>query len=126
MTTRTVHDPITLCTEQWQEDSNGKPSSKQVTYSNPAGSVVEQVLHDDSGRKVRTVRFTRDGLDRVTQQRTIVAGKPDIVINFLYDAYSRVLERTLPDGTKVIWTYAKHSDGEHPESVSVQQAEETP
>lgn len=126
VTTRTVHDPITLCTEQWQEDSNGKPSSKQVTYSNLAGSPVEQVLHDDSGRKVRTVRFTRDGLDRVTQQRTIVAGKPDIVIGFLYDAYSRVLERTLPDGTKVIWTYAKHSDGEHPESVSVQQAEETP
>lgn len=120
-----LHDPIALRTEQWQESPTGKLSSKQVTFSNVAGSPLREELYDDNGRLVRTTHYTRDGLDRVIEQCVEPTVGAQIKTVFEYDAYSRIVRRTLPDGTAVVWKYLAHSDGDHPESITVEPAPAT-
>jgi len=115
-------DPVNLTTEQWQEGSKGGTTARHVTLSNVAGSPVKQELFDNKGALVRTTELCRDGLDRVVKQTIKVTGKPDIVTQYSYDAYSRVTKQTQPDNTCIEWKYAEHSDGEHPESVTVIEA----
>ncbi|MNJ40045.1 hypothetical protein D3C77_349300 [compost metagenome] len=119
----TRYDPVTLRTEQWQESPSGKLSSKQVMLSNVAGSPLEQQLYDEQGRLVRTTRSIRDGLDRIIEERVISAGSQDLITRYSYDAYSRVTERLLPDGTRITLRYAAHSDSDHPESLQVTAAQ---
>jgi len=112
------HDPILRRTEQWQQSAS-KRSPRRVTLNNVAASPIEQQLYDESDRLIRTTQLIRDGLDRVIEERIKVEGQVDIVTRSHFDAYSRVIERQLPDGTVIHWTYAPHSDADHPESVSV-------
>lgn len=115
----TLQDPVKLTTEQWQEGANGRTTAKQITFGNVAGSPIKHELFDEKEVLVCTTELTRDGLDRVVKQTIKVAGKPDIVTQYTYDAYSRVVQQTQPDNTCIAWKYAEHSDGEHPESVEV-------
>lgn len=117
--THTLHNPVTLRTEQWQQSPSGKCTGKQVTVSNTATSPILQELYDDQGRLVRAIEMMRDGMDRVVEQRIKVAGQPDIVTRYAYDAYSRVIKQMQPDATSIEWTYAKHSDNDHPDSIYV-------
>ncbi len=117
------HDPIEMCSVQWRQIASGQRSARQVTYSNVAGSVIREEVIDDHNHVVRATLFTRDGLDRVVEQRTKVPGQDDIVTRYRYDSYSRVIEQVMPDATSVIWAYAAHSDGAHPQSVTVTQDE---
>lgn len=117
--TQTHQDPIALRTERWRESASGKRSARQVALSNVAGSPIRQELYDDQDALIRTTLLIRDGLDRVVEQRLTPAGRPDIVTRYRYDSYSRVREHVLPDETLVNWTYAAHSDGEHPQSVQL-------
>ena len=112
------HDPITRRSEQWQ--AAGKlQGPRQVISHNAAGSPVEQQDYDTRGRHTRTLLLLRDGLDRVIEQRIQVEGSPDIVTRLRHDAYSRIIEKHLPDNTVVTWTFAEHSDGHHPQSIAV-------
>ncbi|WP_338745090.1 hypothetical protein V3D52_22415 [Pseudomonas putida] len=112
------HDPITRRSEQWQ--AAGKlMGPRQVTLRNAAGSLVEQQDYDTRGQRTRTLLLLRDGLDRVIEQRIQVEGSPDIVTRMRHDAYSRIIEKRLPDNTVVTWTFAEHSDGHHPQSIAV-------
>lgn len=115
-----LHDPITLRTEQWLESPKGVLSSKQIIFSNVAGSPVCEELYDNKGRLVRTTLYTRDGLDRLIEKCVQPAEGEPITTCYEYDAYSRVIRKTLPDGTAIVWTYLGHSDGDHPESVAVE------
>lgn len=117
--TCTRHDPVALRTEQWLESAAGTLSGKQVTISNVAGSSLEQQVHDQQGRLIRTTRLKRDGLDRVVERRLKVDGKPDVVFCYSYDALSRVVTQIRPDGSSVHQTYAAHSDGMHFERVEL-------
>lgn len=119
----TRHDPIMRRTEQWQQ-SGAQRGPRTVTLSNTAGSPTQQELYDENDRLIRTTHFIRDGLDRVIEERIKVDGQADIVTRSRFDAYSRVVERKLADGTLISWTYAPHSDAEHPETVSVTPATE--
>jgi YD repeat-containing protein len=119
----TRHDPVMRRTEQWQQ-SGDRLGPRTVTLSNTAGSPVQQELYDDTDRLIRTTEFIRDGLDRVIEERVKVDGQADIVTRSRFDIYSRVVERELADGTLISWTYAPHSDAEHPETVSVTPAKE--
>ncbi|HEY0288123.1 MAG TPA: hypothetical protein VGC62_14095 [Pseudomonas sp.] len=117
------HDPILRRNEQWQQSTN-KRGPRRVTLTNVAGSPIEHQLFDEDDRLVRTTQLIRDGLDRVIEERIKVDGQPNIVTRSRFDAYSRVIERQLPDGTTVTWRYAPHSDADHPESITVTPAKE--
>lgn len=112
------HNPITLQSEQWQT-ADGLPGPKQVTCYNTAGSPIEQQDFDNNGRLLRTLHLVRDGLDRIVEQRTAVTGAADVVTRYRYDPYSRVIEKQLPDATRLTWTFAPHSDDDHPQSLAV-------
>lgn len=118
----TSSDPIAMRTEQWLQGAGGGLTGKQVTLSNVAGSPVRQEFYDDQGELVRSVVLLRDGLERLAEQCVEIKGKTDIVTSYHYDGYSRLIEQVQPDGTRIQWTYAPHSDGEHPESVKVIEA----
>ncbi|MDF0731057.1 hypothetical protein P0Y43_10010 [Pseudomonas entomophila] len=125
--THTINDPIRRSVERWQESTAGKLSGKQVTTLNAAGSPLESVLFDDQGHAVRTTHYTRDGLDRVVEQRTLPRDGTPRVTQFEYDGYSRItarLEHFQEEDGQLIrvvrWQYAAHSDGDHPESVGVE------
>jgi len=117
------HDPILRRIECWKQ-SAGQRGPRQVTLTNAAGNPIEQALYDEADRLIHRTEFTHDGLDRVIQERVKIEGQTDIVTRLRYDAYSRIVERELPDGSRIQWTYASHSDAHHPESVSVTPAKE--
>ncbi|MFK3776511.1 hypothetical protein [Pseudomonas sp. NPDC089406] len=129
--THALHDPIGRSAEQYQA-VKGKAGSLQKVLSNAAGSPIQTELFDDGDgnpnkrRLVRTTHLVRDGLDRVVEQRVVPASGPQIVTYTAYDSYSRVIERTEPgelEARKVTWEYASHSDGDHPETVTVHTTE---
>lgn len=116
--TRTEHNPAKLTIKQWQANGDTKGPSK-VSLFNAAGSVIQEQLYDTGDTLIRTTRWARDGLDRVFETRLQIEGEDDRVTLQRLDFYGRLLEQTLPDGTVVNWTYAQHSDDNHPESVAV-------
>lgn len=119
----TRRDPVALRTEHWQQAAD-KRGPRVVTLSNVAQSPIEQQLYDEDDRLIRTHLQLRDGLDRVVEERLRIEAQADIVTRSKLDAYSRLIERQLPDGTIINWTYALHSDAHHPETVTVTPAME--
>ncbi|MBV4530243.1 hypothetical protein HU719_002145 [Pseudomonas sp. SWRI107] len=118
VTSHTRMDPVTLRSEQWQS-AGELTGPRQVVLSNAAGNALEQQDFDSAGRLVRTLKRVRDGLDRVIENRVKVDGMDEIVTQMGYDHYGRVIEKRLPDGTTINWTFAAHSDDHHPEALTV-------
>ncbi|QCI10930.1 hypothetical protein E6B08_05705 [Pseudomonas putida] len=121
----TCQDPIAMRSEHWQQGPSGQTSAKQVTSVNLAGSPVRQDLLDQQGRLVRTTRFVRDGLDRIIEEHLLASDQPNSprITRRRYDAYGRIERLTREDGAHIVTTYAAHSDGPHPTSVSLQYPE---
>ena len=124
--TYTVYDPTRRCAERWQQSPAGTVLGKQVTTLNVAGSAVQSMLFDDQAQAVHTTEYLRDGLDRMIEQRITPRDGPTQVTQFDYDHYGRLTARhqlftedEQPLIRTVCWEYAAHSDGDHPESVSV-------
>lgn len=112
------HDPVALTLKAWQQ--NGSLQGPQtMTRHNAAGSPIKEQLYDSEGTLIRTKEWVRDGLDRVTQTTIKVPGQQDRVTSLRLDVYGRVLEQRLADDTVVNWTYALHSDANHPETIAV-------
>lgn len=131
VTTHTVHDPIAQTEQRWQS-ALGKAGSLEVVHKNLNGSPVKTEHYDDGGgdpgkrRWVRTTYQHRDGLDRVIEQRVVPAIGVATTTHTTYDAFSRVVERLEvgdSQARKTLWTYAPHSNSEHPASVSMQTVE---
>ncbi|WP_341962381.1 hypothetical protein [Pseudomonas sp. RC10] len=120
--THTEHNPAKLTVKQWQANGDTKGPSK-VSVFNAAGSVIQEQLYDTDDTLIRTTRWARDGLDRVFETCLQIEGEDDRLTLQRLDFYGRPLEQTLPDGTVVNWTYAQHSDDNHPESVAVTASE---
>lgn len=116
-------DPIDLRHEHWQE-AGGMVGAKQVVRTNQAGQPIEHQDFDAEGNLVRTRTFVRDGLGRVIKERIEAPGTPAIVTRSRYDHYGRLIDQQLADGTRLAWTYAAHSDAQHPESLSATFAQE--
>lgn len=116
--TFTEQNPVTLTIKQWQANGRTKGPS-QTRQLNAAGSAISEQLHDSNETLIRTTEWTRDGLDRITETRIKVANEPDRVTTRRLDGYGRIVEQKLPDHTVVNWTYAAHSDDNHPESIAV-------
>ncbi|UXZ45050.1 RHS repeat domain-containing protein [Pseudomonas soli] len=113
----TLHDPITRRCEQWQA-AGGLCSPRTVTLKNLAGSPIEQQHYDCNNNLARTLKWVRDGLDRVVEERLSVPNMSTTVTRYRYDHYSRVIEKVLEDGTTLAWHFAPHSDGQHPELIT--------
>jgi len=116
------HNPAKLTVKQWQANGDLKGTST-VSLFNAAGSAIQEQLYDTDDTLVRTTQWARDGLDRVYETRMLAEGEDDRVTRQRLDVYGRTLEQTLPDGTVINWTYAQHSDDNHPESVAVTASE---
>ena len=114
----TQHDPVQLTLKAWQQNGSLK-SPHTLTRHNAAGSAIQEQLFDTHDRLVRTTTWLRDGLDRVTRTTLAVPGLPERVTTVKLDVYGRTVEQRLPDSTLVNWTYAPHSDGDHPETIAV-------
>lgn len=123
MTTYTLHNPVTLTTEQWQEGRTGKKSGKQRIIGNVAGSVIRQDYYDENGTLIRSIESKRDGVDRVREQHVKAGDTAATITRYNYDAYSRMTEKVNADGSRIEWTYAGHSDGDHPISIQIKPAE---
>ncbi|MDZ5603443.1 hypothetical protein SJI00_11735 [Pseudomonas sp. RP23018S] len=122
----TVSDPIQRTLERWLQSPSGAVTGRQVTTLNGAGSPLLTQVFDDQGQVVRTVDYLRDGLDRVIQERTTPCDGPPRLTQFEYDHYGRVTAHSQhfkhveqPQVRTVRRQYASHSDGDHPESISV-------
>lgn len=116
--THTEHNPAELTVKQWQ--ANGETTGpSRISLFNTAGSVIQEQVYDTQATLIRTTEWDRDGLNRVFETRTKVPGEDDRVTTQRLDAYGRTLEQQLPDGTVIHWTYAQHSDDNHPESIAV-------
>ncbi|MDH0647250.1 hypothetical protein N5D48_19505 [Pseudomonas sp. GD03858] len=117
------YDPLTLRVEQWQE-AGGQTGAKQVVLSDLAGQPIEYQDIDADGALVRTRKLLRDGLGRVIEERIEVPDAPVITTRLRHDHHGRVIEKQLADGTRLTWTFAGHSDDQHPESISLTPAQE--
>ncbi|MEB0042287.1 MULTISPECIES: RHS repeat-associated core domain-containing protein [unclassified Pseudomonas] len=127
VTEHTLSDPVSLETRAWLEGSDGELAAVTVSLNNIAGSSIRIQQYDLQCQLLRTQEDRRDGLDRVIAQRLIVPSEDQPTeIHTGYDVYGRVTQTKLQDGTVVDWTYAAHSDGDHPESVTVSPAVGTP
>ncbi|AZL73920.1 hypothetical protein [Pseudomonas oryziphila] len=131
VTTHTLHDPIAQTEQRWQS-AQGKAGSLEVVHKNLSGSPVKTELFDDGDgdpgkrRLVRTTYQLRDGLDRVIEQSVVPAVGMGSSTHTTYDAFSRVVERLEvgdSQARKTLWTYAPHSNSEHPASVALQTLE---
>lgn len=131
VTTHTVHDPIAQTEQRWQS-ALGKVGSLEVVHKNLNGSPVKTERFDDGGgdpgkrRWVRTTYQYRDGLDRVIEQSVEPAIGVGSSTRTTYDGFSRVVERLEvgdSQARKTLWTYAPHSNSEHPATVAMQTVE---
>lgn len=86
---------------------------------NVSGSPMRIETYDASRTLQRSQTFIRDGLDRVIEESLDVPGQESIVTRFTYDVFNRIINKVLPDETEVSWEYAKHSDDNHPMSISL-------
>ncbi|RAU47051.1 hypothetical protein DBY65_010160 [Pseudomonas sp. RIT412] len=112
------HNPVTLSLKTWQQNGPLRSACTQ-TLHNVSGSPLAEQLYDSQGTLIRSKEWGRDGLDRITQTTVKVPGQPDRVTTARLDVYGRTVEQTLADDTVVNWTYALHSDDNHPETIAV-------
>lgn len=116
--THTEHNPAKLIVKQWQENGSLKGPSRVCRF-NVSGNAITEQVYDTDDTLIRTTEWARDGFDRVIETRIKVPAEPDRVTTKRLDVYGRIIEQQLPDATIVNWTYAQHSDDNHPESVAV-------
>ncbi|MGE6387241.1 hypothetical protein ACQKEN_16450 [Pseudomonas sp. NPDC078416] len=114
----TEHNPVSLTANSWQQSGSLKGPST-LTQHNAAGSAIKEQLYDADGVLIRSKEWQRDGLDRITRTTLRVPGEADRVTCVELDAYGRIVEQRLADDTVVNWTFAAHSDDNHPESIAV-------
>jgi len=112
------HDPVKHVLKTWQQNGTVK-GPHTLTRHNAAGSAIQAELYDTHGTLVRTSAWLRDGLDRVTRTTVTAPGLPDRVSTMKLDVYGRFIEQRLADATVVNWTYAPHSDDNHPQTIAV-------
>jgi YD repeat-containing protein len=116
--THLKNNPVTLRYEQWQQ-AGEEVGPKTVIVRDVAGSLIEEHLFGTDTQLTRTLKREYDGLGQMIEERIEVHGAPPAVTQLRYDAYGRVIEKRLQDGTRLNWSFAPHSDATHPESISL-------
>jgi YD repeat-containing protein len=112
------YDPVSLMAKRWQQNAD-LHGPATLTRFNTVGSPLSEQLYDTQGTLIRTKAWARDGLDRIVSTTVQIPGQPDRVTRVQLDVYGRTVEQRLADDTVVNWTYALHSDDNHPETIAV-------
>ncbi|WP_082481464.1 RHS repeat domain-containing protein [Pseudomonas sp. Leaf127] len=103
----------------WREGSDGSLGGKTETWFNLFEKPTRIERKDAAGTPVSLETVTYDGLGRTHEETQIVDGVARIT-RFGYDAFDRLLDNTLADGSIVSRTYAAHSTEDLPVSIRVQ------
>ncbi|CAI8903690.1 RHS repeat-associated core domain-containing protein [Pseudomonas serbica] len=115
--TVTENDPIKLEQRSWRESSTGEPriSERNLTTLNLFEKPVKIQQLDARQNVVAEREYFYNGLGNCVMQFDEV-GEQTL---FEYDAWSRLLTTTLPDGTLVNQRYAQHSPASLPVDLQV-------
>lgn len=111
----TEADPISLIETTWMEDAAGVRTASTVTHGNVFGKPVLIEYSDAAGRLQGTETFDYDGIGRCVS----ATDRLGLETTYLYDAFDRVVETTLPDGAKVSTTFAPYSGDELPVEIGI-------
>ncbi|WP_109513634.1 RHS repeat domain-containing protein [Pseudomonas ovata] len=103
----------------WREGSDGSLGGKTETWFNLFEKPTRIERTDTAGTSVSLETVTYDGLGRTHEETQMVDGVARIT-RFGYDAFDRLLDNTLADGSIVSRTYAAHSSEDLPVSIRVQ------
>ncbi len=114
----TVHDPLLHTVRSWQEDKDGLTGGEALTRRAPGGEVEYAALRWPDGRLLREEHWTLDGLNRPLSHKVEADGLLT-ESQTRYDVFGRVVAIIHTDGSQVGWSYAKHSDGNHPVTVTL-------
>lgn len=101
----------------WQEGGTGKTGVTE-TWLNLFKKPVLTRRFDLGDTLISRHDYSYDGLGRTTQEVVGIGGLRRTT-GFVYDAFDRLLENTLPDGAKVTRTFAAHSGEDLPTKISV-------
>lgn len=116
--TITEANPVSLIEKTWMEDASGIKTSSTVTHSNVFGKPDRIEYFDASGVAHGHASFLYDGIGRCVSETDRLGRET----TYVYDAFDRVVETTLPDGAKVTTRFAEHSGDELPVEVSIAHA----
>ncbi|UWF46972.1 sugar-binding protein [Pseudomonas sp. N3-W] len=111
VTRYTDNNPLTFTTDEWTE---GMGKTRTVTNRLEKPVTVERFALNGSTR-ISLHSYKYDGLARTVSERN--AGNFETA--YLYDAYDRLVETTLPDRNKVVREFAPHSRGDLPTLIRV-------
>ncbi|RON52336.1 hypothetical protein BK666_02905 [Pseudomonas frederiksbergensis] len=120
----TVQDPITLISRQWKESRTGERGAEVEMTRNLAGEVEKVIVrapradNGNAGAVLRTESWTFDGLHRPVEHRVEADGQVTTTRTGR-DVFGRTISHTREDGSILRWTYAAHSDGDHPVKVTL-------
>ncbi|MHC8328983.1 RHS repeat domain-containing protein [Pseudomonas sp. LB1P83] len=120
----TVLDPITLISRHWQQSRSGERGGETEVARNLAGEVEKVTLrgprtdNGSPGDVLRVESWTFDGLYRPISHRVEADGLTTST-QTERDVFGRTTRLTREDGSVVRWTYAPHSDGDHPVKITL-------
>lgn len=117
-------DPITLTSRHWQQSSTGERSGETEVERNLGGEVDKVTMRaprstdDKPGTLLRVETWTFDGLYRPVTH-TVIADGLTTKTQTERDVFGRTTALTREDSSIVRWTYAAHSDGDHPVKITL-------
>ncbi|MBH3368336.1 hypothetical protein I5R92_13655 [Pseudomonas carnis] len=115
----TQNNPITLTSDIWRESPDGFVTAKTRILRNIAGAVLNVTLFARNDEILRSETWTHDGLHRPLSHTLDVPGEVSVQTQTRYDVHGRITQRRLEDGSEVDWTFATHSDANHPAGVTL-------
>lgn len=105
-----IADPVLRKQTSWLQGMG-----KTVTFVNEFGKPVSVEIFDLKENSLGKTVYTHDGLGRTTSQKDPLGN----VTRYEYDVFDRLTCTELPDGSKVLTSYADHSDKVLPVEVKV-------
>ncbi|WP_434672593.1 RHS repeat domain-containing protein [Pseudomonas sp. R1-15] len=110
VTQHTLQDPIKFTSTEWTQGMG-----KTVTTTNRLEKPVKVERFDLAQASVSVHGYSYDGLGRTAVEKNAAGYET----SYLYDAFDRMLESTLPTQDKVVREYAGHSRGDLPTLIKV-------
>lgn len=107
----TDNNPITFTSEEWVEGM-GKTKTLNNRFEKP---VTVERFELDGKTRVSLHSYKYDGLARTASEKNAA----NLETKYVYDAYDRMIETTLPDRNKVVREYAVHSRADLPTLIRV-------
>lgn len=100
----------------WSQTPDGRiKGGRTLQWLNAFDKPVEVQRVDTKGTRISRHQYFYDGLGRTVRE----VDARQATVSSVYDAFDRLVEQTLADGSKVHRKYARHSSDELPISIAV-------